>query len=114
MFWCRWADRCCASDCRERANAGFFAQPSPVRAEFLEQNGTEHHVAVFATLAALDVDHHPSAVDVADLQASQLRVPNTSRVEGHEDRSMKRCESRIDELGHLFLAENGGQTVASS
>jgi hypothetical protein len=47
---------------------GFFAQAPPVRAEFIEQNGTEHHVAVLATLAALDVNHHPSAVNVADLQ----------------------------------------------
>jgi hypothetical protein len=41
---------------------GFFAQAPPVCTEFLEQNGTEHHVAVFATLATLDVNHHPSAI----------------------------------------------------
>jgi len=29
------------------------------------------------SLAALDVNHNPSAINVADLQASQLRVPNT-------------------------------------
>ena len=81
-------------------------------AEFVEQNGTEHYVAVLATLAALDVNHHPSAINVADLQASQLRVPNTGGIEGHEDSSMKWCASRIDELGHFFLTENGGQAVA--
>jgi hypothetical protein len=44
-----------------------FAQPLPVRAEFFEQDGAEHHVAVLATLAALDVENHALAIDIADL-----------------------------------------------
>jgi hypothetical protein len=48
---------------------GFSAQALPVRAELIEQDGTEHHVAVLATLAALDVNHHTPAIDVADLEA---------------------------------------------
>jgi hypothetical protein len=51
----------------EQPDAGFSAQMSPVRAEFVEQNGAEHQVAVLATFAALDVDHHSSAIDIADL-----------------------------------------------
>ena len=47
--------------------AGFSARASPVQAEFVEQDGAEHHVAVLATLAALDVNHHSSAIHVADL-----------------------------------------------
>jgi hypothetical protein len=53
----------------EQPEAGFFAQPSPVCAEFIEQNGAEHYVAVFATLAALDVNHHALAINVVDLEA---------------------------------------------
>ncbi len=87
----------------KQPGAGFFPQAPPVCAEFVEQNGTEHYVTVLATLAALDVNHHPSAINVADLQASQLRVPNTGGIEGHEDSSMKWCASRIDELGYFFL-----------
>src|SRR5437762_4707239 len=68
----------------KQPGAGFFPQAPPVCAEFVEQNGTEHYVAVLAKLAALDVNHHPSALNVADLQASQLRVPNTGgRSEEH-------------------------------
>ena len=92
----------------KQPGAGFFPQAPPVCAELVEQNGTEHYVAVLATLATLDVNHHPSAINVADLQASQLRVPNTGGIEGHEDSSMKWCASRIDELGHFFLTGNGG------
>src|SRR5260370_20754124 len=39
----------------KQPGAGFFPQAPPVCAEFVEQNGTEHYVAVLATLAALDV-----------------------------------------------------------
>src|SRR5262250_2522119 len=91
---------------RKEQDTGFFGQTPPVGAEFLEQNGTQHHVTVFTPLAALDVDHHPPAIDVAHLQASQLLVANTGGVEGHENGSMKWCASRIDELGHFFLTEN--------
>ena len=65
----------------KQPDTGSFAQPSPVRTEFFEQDRAEHHVAVLATLAALDVENHALAVHVADLQASQLGVPNASRVE---------------------------------
>ena len=38
----------------KQPDTGSFAQAPPVRAEFFEQNRTEHHVAILATLAALD------------------------------------------------------------
>ncbi len=88
------------------------AQPPPVRAEFFEQNGAEHHVAILTTLAALDVDHHTLAVHIADLEAGQLRVANASRVERHEHGAIEGSRSSIDELRYFFLTENGGQTVA--
>src|SRR5690349_24680634 len=58
----------------EEPVAGFSPQPSPMAAQFLEQLGAEHHIAVFAPFAAPDVNHHALAVDVADLQARQLRA----------------------------------------
>src|SRR6266581_4744152 len=95
----------------KQPDTGFCAQASPVCAEFVEQNGTEHHVAVLATLAALNVDHHPPAIDVADLEARQFSIPHAGGVEGHEESAMERSARRIDELRHLFLAENRGQAV---
>ena len=96
----------------KQPDARSSAQPPPVRAEFFEQDRAEHHVAVLATLAALDVENHALAVHVADLQASQLRVPNASRVESHEHGAIKGSRSGVDELRDLFLTENGGQAVA--
>jgi hypothetical protein len=78
-----------------------------VRAKFVEQDWAEHHVAILATFAALDVENHALAVHIADLQASQLRVPNASRVQSHA-----RQGSGVDELGYFFLNANGGQTLA--
>ena len=80
-------------------------------AQFLEQDRAEHDVAVFATFAFLDVNHHPTAVNVADLQTSQLRIPNSGRVKSHEYGAVKRSGSGIDELCYFFLAENRGQAV---
>src|SRR5207253_638976 len=36
----------------------FPRQPLPVSAQFVEQLGAEHHVAIFAPLAATDMNHH--------------------------------------------------------
>jgi hypothetical protein len=83
-----------------------------MRAQFFEQDGAEHHVAVLATLAALDVKNHALAVHVTDLQASQLRVANAGGIERHEHGAIKGSGSGVDELRDFFLTENGGQTVA--
>ena len=48
--------------------AGFSWQPTPVLAQFFEQSGAEHDVAVLAALSSADMNHHALAVDVADLQ----------------------------------------------
>ena len=61
-----------------------FCAASPVRAEFVEQDRTEHHIPVLATLAALYVNHHPLAIDVGDLQVSQLSVANSAAVKRHQ------------------------------
>ena len=54
--------------------AGLSRQAAPVLAQFLEQFWAEHHIAICASLAALDVNHHALAVDVADFQVGQLGV----------------------------------------
>src|SRR5262249_23261196 len=43
-------------------------QPAPVLAQFFEQLGAEHDVAVFAAFPSADMNHHALAVDVADFQ----------------------------------------------
>src|SRR5215469_4047169 len=113
MTWCFGVDRLIATMpavSGEEPN-GFFAQAPPVCTEFFKQNGTEHHVAVLATFAALDVNHHSSAVDVVDLEARKLSVANAGGVEGHQNGAIEGSRCGIDELRHFFLAENGGQEM---
>jgi hypothetical protein len=48
----------------KKPNTGFSPQPPPVFPEFLEQFLAQHHVPIFASLPASDVNHHSLAIDV--------------------------------------------------
>src|SRR6266851_7735920 len=78
--------------------AGFSRQAAPVLAQFLQQFSAEHHISVNASLAALNVNDHPLAVDVTDFQVCQLGVPHSGGVERHQQNAMVGSERRIDEL----------------
>src|SRR5947209_13252588 len=81
-------------------------------AQFFEQDGAEHHVAVVVTLAALNVHDHASAIDVADLQERELGAAHAGAVKGHQDGAIEGSRRSLDELCYFFLAENGGQAIA--
>src|SRR5262249_18209507 len=53
------------SQCRGRARL-------PIGAQDAEQLRRQHDVAVLAAFAMLDADHHPAAVDIADLEPDRL------------------------------------------
>src|SRR5208282_4541508 len=53
-----------------------------------EEFWAEHHISVCASLAALNVNHHALAVDVADFQVRQLGVPHSSGVERQQQNAM--------------------------
>ena len=65
----------------KQPGAGLSRQAAPVLAQFPEQFWAEHHIPVFAPLAASDVNYHALTVDIADLQARQFGAPQASRVE---------------------------------
>ena len=76
--------------------------------KFFKQLGTEHHVAVFPSLAALNVNHHTLAVDVAGLQACQFATAQTGGVERHEQRAVEGSAGRLDQSRDFFLTEDYG------
>src|SRR3974377_2108658 len=86
--------------------AGFSPQPTPVLAQFFEQLGAEHDIAVFAALSSADMDHQGLAVDIAGLQVCYLSTPQASSVERHEQSAMEGSVSGIDESCDFFLAED--------
>ena len=64
-------------------------ETSPVDPQLLEQLRAEHDIAVLAALALVDVNHHPLAVDVADLQAGRFRAACAGGIERHQQDAMK-------------------------
>src|SRR5216683_1533145 len=86
--------------------AGFSRQAAPVLAQLLEQFWAEHHIAIFTSLAALNVNHHALAVDVADFQVCQLGVAHSGSVERHQQNAMVGSERSIDESRDFFLAQD--------
>src|ERR1700690_3607730 len=91
---------------RKQPFRGFALQATPVVAQGFEQPGTEHDISVLTPLPAADVDHHPSAVDIGNLQASQLSAPCSRAVESHQYHAMKPSLGRVDEAGNFFLAQD--------
>src|SRR5216684_6218346 len=83
-------------------------RPPPGSQQF-EQMWRQHHVAVFAAFALFDADHHPFAVDVADLERDHFGGAQTSPV-GHAQRRFvlepRRC---IQQPRHLLRAEHDRQ-----
>jgi len=62
---------------------------APVRAQRIEQPGTEHDVTVLAPLAAVYVDDHALAIDVADLERGHLSAAAAGRIECHEHGALR-------------------------
>src|ERR1035438_8573938 len=96
---------------RKQPHAGFSVQPMPMSTEFFQQLWTKQHIAISAPLAALDMNHHALAVDVADFQARQFRVPYSGGVERHQQDALVGRTSRVDQLRDFLLAEDRRETM---
>jgi hypothetical protein len=90
---------------------GFSSQPTPVLAQFFEQLGAEHDIAVLAAFSSLDMNHHALAVDIADLQVGYLSTAQAGSVEGHEQSAMEGSASGIDKACDFFLTKNRGEVT---
>ena len=74
-----WADHLCARGSREEP-AGFSAQTPPMCMEFVEQNRTEHYVAVLASLAVgTQMVGHRTGRQLRFGEEIGLVLPNMSR-----------------------------------
>src|SRR6266404_3318075 len=57
--------------------------------QFLEQRWAKHHVAIFTSLATLDVNYHALTVDVRNFQVGKLGPPHSGSVERHQKRALE-------------------------
>src|ERR1019366_3983175 len=80
-------------------------EAAPVSAQLFEQLRTEHDIAVLAALALVDMNHHPLAVDVADLQAGRFCAAGTGGIERHQKDAMKGAIGSVDQTCYFLLAE---------
>ena len=67
--------------------------------------------AVLGPLAAMDVDHHPGAVDVADLEVQPLAEPEPQRVDGPEIGAVVGRADGGDEATDLVDGEDVGEPL---
>ena len=101
--------RPCASGCRGTAtSSASVGGCASTAAELIQQLRAQHDIAIFTSLSALDVDHHPFAIDVSDLQPCQFRPPEAGSIQRHQKDAVERSGRRLNELGHLSLAEDLG------
>jgi hypothetical protein len=69
---------------------GLALQPAPVDAQGIQQLRAEHDVTVFASLASPDMNDHPLAFDVADLQACHFCATCARGIPRHQQDAMNR------------------------
>ena len=84
-------------------------EPAPIDAQRIEQLRAEHDIAVLATFAAPDMDDHPLAVDIADLQVRHFCATCARGIQRHQQDAMKGKLCRVDQTRDFFLAEYLGQ-----
>jgi len=82
-----------------------------VLTQCLEQFWARYHIPVFASLAALDVNHHALAIDVADFQVRQFSASYSGGVERHQQNVMEGSARSLDQSCDFFLAEDRWQAM---
>src|SRR5271166_3448651 len=101
--------RCMAESPREQPLGRLALESSPILAQGIQQLWAEHDVTILASLAPLDVDDHPLAINIADLQARQFSTPHAGGIERHQYDAMKGSQCRVDQASDLLLTENDRQ-----
>src|ERR1035437_10593365 len=86
-------------------------EAAPVSAQFFEQLRAEHDIAVLAALAFPDVNYHPLAVDVADLQVGRFRAACAGGIKRHQKDAMKGGIRGFNQSRDFFLTEDPGKVA---
>ena len=77
-------DAAVPSPAGKQPRMGLVFEAAPVLAQFLQQFGAEHDVAVLAAFAAEDMDHHAFGVDVGDLEPGEFGAAEPGGIQGHQ------------------------------
>jgi hypothetical protein len=86
--------------------------PTPVSAQQLQQLGREHDLTWIASLALADVDDHPLAVNVSDLQIEGFLATQPGTVVHGQQSPMLRVRRDVEQGADLFPAPHRRQLAA--
>ena len=81
----------------------------PVNAQLFVQLRAEHDIAVLAALALADMNNHPLAINVADLQVGRFSAACSGGIEDHQQGAMKLRVCCINQTCNFFLTEHSGR-----
>src|SRR5262249_23317709 len=90
---------------------GLRPHPAVVLTEGGEERRAEGNIAIPSALALLDPQHHPLAIDVADLQLTELAAPQAGTIEGEQQRAVIEILRMGDQPLHLVGTEDDRQAV---
>ena len=96
---------------RGREQPDRVAMRDPILAEHGQGPRRQRHVAVLGALATMDMDDHPRAVDVADLQIQTFLETQPQRVDGPEEGLVVWRAHGVDQAPHFGDAQDVGQAL---
>src|SRR5208337_4471390 len=76
-----------------------------------QEDGAEHHIAIFTALASTDMYDHARAVDIPDLQSRHLGATRPRGVKSHQQDPVEGVTGRVNQPGDFFLTEHQGQAT---
>ena len=71
-------------------------------------------LAITVRLAVPNMNQHAYAVDICDLQMTQLRSTHAGRVQSHQHGTVEQVAGRIDESDRFFLCQDHWQAARCS
>ena len=77
---------------------------TPIIAELFRQEGGQGHQAILVPLGTADVQEHPLAVDVGDVQGDDFGDAQSGTIGGGERRLVLRPRCRLKQQRHLLSA----------
>src|ERR1039458_1320266 len=89
----------------------FAAEAAPVDTQRFEQLRAEHDISVLSSLAFPDMNHHPLAVDVTDLQVGRFCAACAGGIKRHQKDAMERAICGVNQPRYLLLAEYPGKVT---
>jgi hypothetical protein len=79
-----------------------LAASGPIATKSVEQRGAQHNVAVTDAFAAMNMNHHPPAMGISDLQMGSFHAACSGAIRGHQEDPIERIFCPIDQACHFF------------